>query len=73
MIEIDHELLEIALAHLAVGEAHARFGQERLAVVRDLLDGLHFVVHEVDLPTTAQLAQPGLTNRGPVPTQSRTF
>ena len=57
MVEIDHQLLEIALAHLAVAEAHARFRHQRLHVVGDLLDVCDFVVHEVDLAAAAQLAQ----------------
>ena len=29
MVEIEHELLQIALAHLAVADAHACFGNQR--------------------------------------------
>ena len=38
MIEIDHQLLELALAHLAVPDAHLRLGHQRGELGGDLLD-----------------------------------
>ena len=57
VIEIHHQLLELALAHLAVADAYLGFGQQLLQIRGDLLDGLDLVVHEIDLATAAQFAQ----------------
>src|SRR5881398_3442242 len=67
MIEIDHQLLELALAHLPVADAQARFRHEGLQFCRDLADGAHLVVHEIDLPAAAQLAQRRLAQRRRMP------
>ncbi len=57
VIEIDHELFQVALSHLSVPHTHARFRNESLDVGGDLLDRADLVVHEIDLATAAQLAQ----------------
>ena len=57
VIEIDHEPLEIAFAHLPVADAHIGLGDELGDLLRGLLDGLDHVVHEVDLPAAAEFAQ----------------
>ena len=67
VVEVDHQLLEVALAHLAVADAHGRLGHQRLHLGGDLLDGAHLVVHEVDLAAAAQLAQRRLAQRRRVP------
>ncbi len=67
MIEIHHQLLEVARSHLAVPDPDTRLGHQRLHLARDLLDRADFVVHEVHLPTAAQLAQRRLAQCRPVP------
>ena len=67
MIEIDHELLEIALAHLPVTDAHVGLGNQLRDFLRRLLDGLDHVVHEVHLAAAAELAQRRLAQRRRVP------
>ena len=67
VIEIDHELLEVALAHLPVAEAHLRLRHQRGELRGHLLDALHLVVHQVDLAAAPQFAQAGIAQRRPVP------
>ena len=67
MIEVDHQVLEIPLAHLAVTDAHLGLGEQRLQLAGEFLDRAHFVVHEIYLPAAAQLAQTRLAQRRPVP------
>ncbi len=61
VVEIHHELLQLALAHLAMAHPNARFGNEGLNFRGHLVDRADFVVHEVDLAAAAQLAQSGFT------------
>ena len=60
MIEIEHELFEIALAHLAVADGDVRLRHQFADGLRGLLDGLDGVVDEVDLAAAANLAQAAL-------------
>ena len=62
LVEVAHRLLEIALAHLAVGDADARFGQQRGQLRFPVADGLDFVVQEVDLAAALQFAQHGFAH-----------
>jgi hypothetical protein len=71
VVEIDHQLLEVALAHLAVADADLRLGQQLAELAADLLDVLDLVVHEVDLAAAAQLAQHGLAQQSRRSTRSR--
>src|ERR1700680_1430655 len=57
MIEIEHELLQIALAHLAVPDRDIRLGHELANGLGRFLDGLDGVVDEVYLPAAPNLAQ----------------
>ena len=54
--EVEHDLLERALVHLAVGDRDARLGHELADVRGDVLDVLHPVVHEEHLALAQQLA-----------------
>ena len=63
VIEIHHELLEIALAHLAMADSDARLGHQALHFGGDFVDGTDLIVHEVDLTAAAQLAQHRLPQR----------
>ena len=51
----EHHALELALAHLAVTDDHARRWDEFLDLGGDFVDGLDAVVHEVDLAAALQL------------------
>ena len=68
VVEIDHQLLEIALAHLAVTDAHLRL-RERASRFRAAIFSMlsHLVVHEVDLAAAAELAQRRLAQRRRMP------
>jgi hypothetical protein len=48
--EVAHHALELALGHLAVGHGDARLRQDLFEFLAPVLDGLHLVVQEVDLP-----------------------
>ena len=67
MVEIDHEPLEVPLAHLAMAHAHIRLGNEPGDFLRGLVDGLDHVVHEVHLAAAPEFAQRRLAQRGRVP------
>ena len=54
--EVEHDLLERALVHLAVGDGDARLGHEVAHVARGVLDVLHPVVHVEHLALAQQLA-----------------
>ncbi len=55
--EIEHHLFQLALGHLAVADADARLGHDLLQPVGDVLDVVHAVVDEEDLPAAVQLPQ----------------
>ena len=57
--EVEHHLLELVLAHLAVGRRDPRLGHELLDLVGGLLDRLHPVVDVEHLTVTEQLAAYG--------------
>ena len=59
-----HDLLQLALRHLAVADAERCLGHQPLQPSSDLADTLHAVVHEEDLPATVDLAQNGLADQG---------
>ena len=67
MIEVEHDPLQRAFAHLSVGDTDVGLRQETHEVRRDRLDVLDPVVHEVNLAAAAQLPQHGFANRLPVP------
>ena len=47
--EVEHDPLELARRHLAVGHGEADLGQQLLQVLAEPVDRLHAVVDEVDL------------------------
>ena len=49
--------------HLAVAHDEARLGHKLLQLRSELLDGLHAVMHEEDLPAALQLAQDDLPHQ----------
>ena len=61
--EVEHDLLERALVHLAVGDGDAGLGHQLAQVGGHVLDVLHPVVHEEDLALAQQLAADGLGDR----------
>ena len=64
MIEVAHHALELALAHLAVRDRDARFGQQLARAARAVrLDRVDVVVQEVDLAAAPQLAQHRFADR----------
>src|SRR6185312_14542138 len=67
VVEVHHELLELALAHLPMADPDAGLWHQALHYRGYLLDGPDLVVHEVDLAAAAQLAQHGLAQGWPVP------
>ena len=67
VIEVEHELLEVTLAHLAVADADRRLGHQAAQALREDLDVLDGVVHEIDLPAAADLAQAGLAHEAVAP------
>ena len=52
--EGEHDFLEIVLAHLAVGDSHARRGNQLLDARGDFVDGLDAIVHEEYLAAALQ-------------------
>ena len=67
VIEIEHELFEVALAHLAVSHRDGCFRDQFAYRLRRFLDGLDGVVHEVNLTAAANLTQCRLPYDGFVP------
>ena len=54
--EVEHDLFEGALVHLAVGDGDPGIGDERAQVAGDVLDVVHPVVDVEDLALAQQLA-----------------
>jgi hypothetical protein len=65
LVEIAHDVLELALAHLPVRDVDARLGQELHERRLDGLDSVDVVVQEIDLPAALQLAQRRLADERP--------
>ena len=61
--EVEHDLLERPLVHLAVGHRHPGLGHQLADPAGRLLDVLHPVVHEEDLALAEQLAADRLGDR----------
>ena len=57
LVEVAHDLLELALRHLAVRHRDARFGKKLRDRLRAGGDRVHLVVQEIDLAAALQLAQ----------------
>ncbi|MNS01600.1 hypothetical protein D3C72_328850 [compost metagenome] len=57
VVEVRHDALKIALAHLAVGDADARLRHQLGEIAGALLDALHVVVQVVDLTAALQFPQ----------------
>ncbi len=69
MVEVEHQLFQIAFAHLAVADGDGRFRHEFANGLRGLFDGLDGVVHEVDLAAAANFAQTRLAHHRFIPFQ----
>ena len=52
--EGQHDALQLALRHLAVADQDARLRRHLAQLVGDVVDALHAIVHEVDLPAALQ-------------------
>ena len=70
--ELAHDLLELALAHLAVADGDARARHEAADVVGDRVDRLDAVVDEEHLPAAIELARDALLDQRRRPTARRT-
>src|SRR5690606_16648244 len=57
VVEIEHDLLELTLGHLAVPDTYGRFRNQRANTFGDAFDVLHPVVDEVDLSSALDLAK----------------
>ena len=53
--ELDHDVLHLARAHLAVRHAHARLGHHLVHALHRIIDGLHAVRYVVDLAAAVEL------------------
>jgi hypothetical protein len=71
LVEVEHHLLQLALGHLAVGDADARLGHQLLQFALHALDALDLVVQEVDLAAARELALEGLAQQRAVPLARR--
>ncbi len=60
--EVDHNLLQLSLVHLAVGDDDPRFRHELLQPLAHNMNTLHPVVDEEDLTAAVELAQDGHAN-----------
>ena len=58
--ELEHDLFELRLLHLAVSDDDARLGHEASEIGRERVDGAHAVVDEEDLPASSELVADGL-------------
>ena len=70
MVEVEHELLQIAFTHLAVTDSDVCFGHEFADGLSRLFDGLYGVVDEVVLSATPDFPQAGFAHHGFVPLQN---
>ena len=73
MVEIEHQLLEVALAHLAVADADGRLRNEAAQASGKHLDVLDHVVHEIDLAAATGLAKAGLAHQAVAPLGDECF
>ena len=64
--EGEHDLLEGPLPHLPVGDGHPGLGDPLLQPAGRRGDGLHLVVHVVDLPAAGQLPPDGRLHQLPL-------
>jgi len=71
VVEVEHQLFQIALAHLAVAHRDISLGHEFTNRLRRLFDGLDRVVDEIDLAAAANLAQGSFADHTPARMSSR--
>ena len=67
MVEIHHQRLELALAHLAMTDPDVGLRHQLGQISRDFLDVFDFVVHEVSLAAATHLAQDRLADGAVTP------
>ena len=69
VVEVEHDLLEVAFAHLPVRDPDLRLRHDGLDLLGELLDVLHPIVHEIDLTAAPDLAQDRFADdlRAPLP------
>ena len=67
MVEVEHYPFEITFAHLSVPHLDTRIGNQFRELARDFIDVLNLVVHEVDLPATANLSKDGFSYQRAIP------
>ncbi len=66
-LEVEHDLLQFALGHLAVADADPRFGHQLPEFAGHLLDAGDVVVQEIDLAAAPEFAQAGFPDQRVVP------
>ena len=69
MIKVEHELFQIALAHLTVAYRDIRLGNEFANGLRGFFNGLDGVVDEVDLAAAPNFAQARFADHRVIPFQ----
>ncbi len=69
VIKIQHQLFEVALAHLAVTHGDVCFRHQFADRLRRLFDGLDGVVHEINLAAAANFTQCRFPHDGFIPFQ----
>src|SRR5690625_4533011 len=64
VVEVRHDTFQVALAHLAVSDAHPRFGHQLAQLPRDAVDVFDLVIEVIHLAATQDFPQDGLLYRG---------
>ena len=62
-VELAHDALKFSLAHLAVGNANARFRNQLSEHLGAGLNGIHVVMKEIHLSAALEFADNGLSNQ----------
>ena len=64
VVEVRHDLLKLALAHLTMSHSHTRFGNQSAQVFGGFLNGGDIVVQEVHLAASQYFPQDGFFHHG---------
>ena len=62
--EVTHHLLQFAFAQLAVGDGDFGFGHQLAQTLKHVFDGIDFIVQEIHLAATLELAHNRFAHRG---------